>query len=323
MSAVAIECPVCATPISTADAFCGGCGNEVEASWGPATPVGPVGSRVCPACNAPLDALDTFCGSCGSAAPRPRSSATAFKRPAAPAAAAIPTATPAAATIQRSPTSSPGAAPAPKAKPTVAVRSSKNASVIVAVASAVAVVAVSVVVLVLLAGSPAQQVDSATPTTSQASATSAPAPPASAPTSQPPDGGSSGPPGVPTAPGSESSREDEGYQRRSGDGSGSAGSAYFWSVIVDSKRDRSEAEAIARRLSSMGESAQVDRSSDYASLNPGYWVVHVGTYSDERSAYRAQQQLQVNLGSARFADVYRRCFGDKPPCRDNDPHISG
>lgn len=197
---------------------------------------------------------------------------------------------------------------------------------VVAVASAVAVVAVSVVVLVLLAGRPSSQDDAATTTTTTTTTTTPPTtlpPPTVVPDTAPPldgpgtsTGGHSGS-GAPTGP-------------RSGSDRYSAGGVYdtpapgiFWSVVVDSKRNRSEAEAIAADLVAMGQPAQVDQSTSYASLKPGYWVVHVGRFSDEYSAYRAQQQLQENLGSAGYPDVYRRCFGDVPPCRENDPRIAG
>lgn len=318
VDAVATTCPVCGTPVSAQDAFCGGCGNSRTASWGTSKAVS---TRACPACGAALDDLDTFCGTCGSAAPRSRAvSATAAR------ADAVPAAAPASATVQRSAVPEGTRVHEPRTGSTGTVRSSKHATVVVAVASAAAVVAVTVVVLALLAGRPTTQDDAATTTTttvapSSVSPPSTLQPPTVVTDTAPPLGGSGGStkgtpgPGSASGPGSGS-----GYG--SGSGSG-AGGGTFWSVIVDSKRDRSEADAIARRLGTMGESAEVDWSSNYASLNPGYWVVHVGTYSDEYAAYRAQQQLQATLGSAGFADVYRRCFGDMPPCQDNNPRISG
>lgn len=314
MGTAGSACRECGTEMPTGDRFCGGCGNRAMPSCGaPASTSG----RSCPACGEALDDLDTFCPSCGSAAPlvgAPKASSV----PAAP--APIPSAVPAGATIQRDVTVMRAAAAAAEASATPGAatsRSTKGANAVVAVASAVAVVAISVVVLALLAGTPAQDsseaaaaTTAATTTTVAAVTTTAPAPPAPPPTPEPQ------PPvtGVSTGPGSGSTRR---YDEVSSRGQ----SSHFWSVVIESKRSRSDAEAVAARLGAMGYEAEIDPSSNYASLKPGYYVVHVGTYTDETSAYAAQEQIRPSVASAGFGDAYRRCFGDVPPCRENDPSI--
>jgi hypothetical protein len=85
--------------------------------------------------------------------------------------------------------------------------------------------------------------------------------------------------------------------------SGSAeGGAPFWTAVVASTRTRAEADAVAARLASQGFAAAVLQSSDYSSLNPGYWVAYSGQFSD-RSAADEQARRLREIG---YPGVYAR-----------------
>lgn len=76
----------------------------------------------------------------------------------------------------------------------------------------------------------------------------------------------------------------------------------FWTAIVASSAGRAEAEAVAASLRARGFDPILLWSSDYASLNPGYWVTSVGRFGDRASAEDAAQRLR-QLG---FSGAYGR-----------------
>ena len=57
-----------------------------------------------------------------------------------------------------------------------------------------------------------------------------------------------------------------------------------WTVILASTRSEDEARRIADSVAAGGEEAGVLFSSDYVSLNPGYWVVFSGSFSSRAEA---------------------------------------
>ena len=78
------------------------------------------------------------------------------------------------------------------------------------------------------------------------------------------------------------------------------GSAY--TAILASKTSEADARAIQAEAESQGIDAGVLESSDYSSLNPGYWVVFAG-------AFETQPEAAAEAGEARrsgFADAYSR-----------------
>lgn len=78
------------------------------------------------------------------------------------------------------------------------------------------------------------------------------------------------------------------------------GSGY--TVILASSRAESDARATQRQASAAGLDAGVLRSSDFASLRPGFWVVFSGTFEQVDGARKRQSRAR-SLG---FADAYTR-----------------
>jgi hypothetical protein len=78
------------------------------------------------------------------------------------------------------------------------------------------------------------------------------------------------------------------------------GSGY--TVILASSRAESDARAVQRRASDAGLDAGVLRSSDFASLRRGYWVVFSGTFEQVDGASGRQSRAR-SLG---FPDAYTR-----------------
>jgi septal ring-binding cell division protein DamX len=64
-----------------------------------------------------------------------------------------------------------------------------------------------------------------------------------------------------------------------------------WTIVLESATSRSEAEAVARRLQSGGDTVGVLHSNDHSSLRPGYWVVFSGQYSSRKAATDAMSLL--------------------------------
>ena len=76
----------------------------------------------------------------------------------------------------------------------------------------------------------------------------------------------------------------------------------FWTVVVASLDKRTDAEAVAGRLRSLGLPGDVLQSSDHTSLNPGYSVVYSGRFADSTTASLEAARLR-ELG---FSAVYPR-----------------
>ena len=75
--------------------------------------------------------------------------------------------------------------------------------------------------------------------------------------------------------------------------------AAFWTVIVGSFQTRTEAEDLGVRLCTGSLSAGVLFSSDYRSLNPGYWVTHSGFFLNRGEAAQEAVRLQgIGLAGA-------------------------
>jgi hypothetical protein len=69
----------------------------------------------------------------------------------------------------------------------------------------------------------------------------------------------------------------------SGDSDWPAGTT-AWTAILSSVRDEGDARAAKQRLIGEGEEAGVLPSDDFADLQPGYWVLFSGTFSDRGTA---------------------------------------
>ncbi|MBK5231588.1 MAG: SPOR domain-containing protein [Thermoleophilia bacterium] len=75
------------------------------------------------------------------------------------------------------------------------------------------------------------------------------------------------------------------------------GSGY--TVVLASLGSESEASAFQSEASSAGLDAGILNSSDFSSLNPGYWVVFSGTFdSSDGAADRASYAKSLGYGSA-------------------------
>src|SRR5579859_7085371 len=83
---------------------------------------------------------------------------------------------------------------------------------------------------------------------------------------------------------------------------GQPGQAPFWTVIVASEPLRGAADDAARQLDAAGDNSGVLFSTDYASLNPNYWVAYSGRFSD-----KAQADAHANdLKNQGFSVAYPR-----------------
>jgi tetratricopeptide (TPR) repeat protein len=76
----------------------------------------------------------------------------------------------------------------------------------------------------------------------------------------------------------------------------------FWTVIVASEALRADADAGLRRLRASGGEGGVLFSSDYGSLNPNYWVVYSGRFTNKPAA----DQHSVDLKGQGFSVAYPR-----------------
>ena len=136
-----------------------------------------------------------------------------------------------------------------------------------------------------------------------------PLPPASDP-GQPPAGMvDSSPSGQDAGGGGSGSSTAPGEGSSAGDGEGQAGALAAWpsgksgfTVVLASETNRTAAEAKARRAVAAGLSAGVLRSSDYRSLNPGYWVAFAGQF-DSMAAARSSARSAAAQG---FPQAYAR-----------------
>jgi hypothetical protein len=66
----------------------------------------------------------------------------------------------------------------------------------------------------------------------------------------------------------------------------------FWTVVVGSFQTLEEAEDLGVRMCTAGLSAGVVLTSEYSSLNPGYWVTHSGSFSDRWQAANEAERLR-------------------------------
>lgn len=71
-----------------------------------------------------------------------------------------------------------------------------------------------------------------------------------------------------------------------------------WTAILSSVRDESDARAAKTRLAASGEPAGVLFSSDFADLEPGYWVVFSGSYDDRGPAIAQATALRPQFPGA-------------------------
>jgi sporulation related protein len=76
----------------------------------------------------------------------------------------------------------------------------------------------------------------------------------------------------------------------------------FWTTVVASVTSGPDAEAVAARLRTNGQTGDVLDSSQYGSLNPGYWVAFSGRFATRSEADDHTAELKV----AGFAGVYTR-----------------
>ncbi len=101
-----------------------------------------------------------------------------------------------------------------------------------------------------------------------------------------------------------------------------------YTVVLESSAGRSQAEAAASRAHGIAGESGVLRSSDFASLRPGYWVAFAGVHSTEAAASSAATTLR----SSGFGDAYVRYVSaageapatSEPPARVSEsPPLSG
>jgi hypothetical protein len=74
-----------------------------------------------------------------------------------------------------------------------------------------------------------------------------------------------------------------------------------YTIIVESAKSKSGAEKVAQKASDAGESPGILQSSDFSSLNGGYWVVFIGQYSKKSEAQDALDGVRST-----FKDAYVR-----------------
>jgi hypothetical protein len=83
-----------------------------------------------------------------------------------------------------------------------------------------------------------------------------------------------------------------------------------WIVVIASEADEAGATAYADRVAAAGYPAGVLRSTDYPSLNKGFWVAYAGPYPDGGAAEAAAGALEADG----FGGTYVRCAGTKEDC---------
>jgi septal ring-binding cell division protein DamX len=74
-----------------------------------------------------------------------------------------------------------------------------------------------------------------------------------------------------------------------------------YTIIVESAKTKAGAEKVAQKASDAGESPGILESSNYSSLNGGYWVVFIGQYSKKSEAQDALDGVRST-----FKDAYVR-----------------
>jgi hypothetical protein len=83
-----------------------------------------------------------------------------------------------------------------------------------------------------------------------------------------------------------------------------------WSVVLRSASTRASAQATARRAAaSVGGDPGVLRSSDFASLRPGFWIAFADAFPSRRQAEAALPRYRA----AGFTDAYVRRISDEAP----------
>ena len=83
-----------------------------------------------------------------------------------------------------------------------------------------------------------------------------------------------------------------------------------WIVVIASEATEAEADTVAADMVAGGHPADVLRSDDYPSLNPGFWVVFAGPYPDSSTAEAAVAELEGDG----VAGTYARCAGTEEAC---------
>ena len=78
--------------------------------------------------------------------------------------------------------------------------------------------------------------------------------------------------------------------------------APFWTAIVASERSYQDAQSVAQQVRFYGREVDILYSSDYSSLNLGYFVVYSGRFANRADAL-GQVKILKNLG---FANTYDR-----------------
>jgi hypothetical protein len=74
-----------------------------------------------------------------------------------------------------------------------------------------------------------------------------------------------------------------------------------WTIIIESATTQAKAESVATAAQAAGETVGILNSSDYSSLNAGYWVVFTGHY-----ASKSEAQSQLSAVRAQHHDAYVR-----------------
>ena len=81
-------------------------------------------------------------------------------------------------------------------------------------------------------------------------------------------------------------------------------------VVVSSESDEGRAQQRRDELTEGGFDAGVLSSSDYPSLEPGFWVAYVGPFPDVAGAEGAK----ADLVAAGYTAAYTRCVGSNEEC---------
>ncbi len=93
-------------------------------------------------------------------------------------------------------------------------------------------------------------------------------------------------------------------------GAPDAPSSGQWIVVIASEEDEAKAAASAAKVTAAGHPADVLRSDDYPSLNPGFWVAFAGPYPDRPAAEAAVGDLEADG----ISGTYARCAGPEDAC---------
>lgn len=76
-----------------------------------------------------------------------------------------------------------------------------------------------------------------------------------------------------------------------------------WTVFIASKTSQSEAESFATEAQGKGHTVGILNSSDYSSLNPGYYVVFTEKYDSESAAEDTLDSVQSDYPDAYVREV--------------------